>query len=322
MSFLELENNARLKNYQKDSSEEDFLTSLNLSLQKFDAERGHVRTPYPWVFVTGLPRSGTTLLMQCLASAFDFCYINNLIARFWKAPVSGARLSKIMLGEKAGSTFFSDFGKTNELSDVHEWSYFWIEKLKYKRDESFDRKRNAQEIDWEEVKEILDGITGVYQKCFLAKALHPVKYVKEFLAINPQIFFIHIKRDFRDNCQSIYEARTKYYGDPNAWWSIIPDNYAEIKEAPYFEQIPSQLASLNSEMKEELQAFAGDKRISIRYEELCDDPQGILKHIHGELERVMKQDFSFSLDGIPEKFDRKKGREIEPELEKYIDEHF
>jgi len=323
MSFLAKENTDRLSAYKKDSSEEDFLKSLNQSLLSFEKNSDYEKKAFPWIFVTGLPRSGTTLLMQSLATAFDFSFVNNFVARFWDAPVSAARMSKILLGNKRFcSAFESDFGKSKGLEDVHEWSYFWINHLKYSRNENFNRLEAKTEIDWLEIQNILNGITAVYNKPFLNKALHPAKYIDEFLKINSNILFIHIERDFLENCQSILNAREQYYGDKNKWWSLIPDNFKEIKDLNYHAQIPEQLGALSREMKSDLNKHAKGKFMSLKYDDYCSDPQLELSRIAEEIKRRFQSDFSFDLAHIPGRFERRPKKIFDPKLEEYVNEHF
>jgi len=323
MSFLAKENTDRLSTYKKDESEEDFLKKLNQSFHNFESNSQYEKKAFPWVFVTGLPRSGTTLLMQCLATAFDFSFVNNFMARFWDAPVSAARMSKILFGnQRFRSAFKSDFGKSNALDDVHEWSYFWIKHLNYSRSIDFNRVDEKGRIDWKEIQNILNGITAVFNKPFLNKALHPAKYIDAFLEINPNILFVHIERDFLENCQSILNAREQYYGDRNKWWSLIPDNFEDIKDFPYEAQIPEQLGALSREMKNDLNEYARAKFINVEYDTFCDNPHQVLEKIANELKRRFQSDFAFDVESIPEKFERRARTHFDAKLKTYVNEHF
>ena len=319
MSFLKKENQIRLDGYKKDSSEEDFLKHLNQTLTSFDPKSIGKDQKYPWIFVTGLPRSGTTLLMQLLASSFEFCYIDNFMARLWDAPVTAARLSKILSNQQPFlSDFSSDYGKSQLLNDVHEWSYFWIKHLKYSRTAEFNRKQAQKEIDWSNIGLILNAISNVFERPFLNKALHPAKYVDSFLSLNSNTLFIHIERDFLDNCQSIYEARIKYYGNPDTWWSIIPDNYAQIEDLPYYEQIPLQLRSLSKEMKADLATFAKDRSLYINYRDLCEKPKEILSSVADKVNAIFNDYYGFNLSEIPDHFSYHPRTTFDSKLKDYV----
>ena len=108
--FKDSDNAGRLEKYRKDASEESFLDELNSLIQQLEpTELVSKETVFPIVFVVGLPRSGTTILTQLLSASLDVGIINNLIARFWLAPVTGIRLSKAILREQVNISFKSDY---------------------------------------------------------------------------------------------------------------------------------------------------------------------------------------------------------------------
>lgn len=319
MQFQIKENKDRVPDFRKNQGEEDFLLALNNSLRDFEISQSFNKSRFPWIFVLGLPRSGTTLLMQTLATAFDFCMVNNFMARYYEAPVTGAQLSKILFGNnRFVSDFKSNHGKTKLLRDAHEWSYFWIDRLKYDRSVDFNRSFNEGIIEWKDIQLILDQMTHVFQKPFLNKALHPAKYIRQFLKMNPDILFIYIERDFFENCQSIKKSRERYFDDPNTWWSLIPDNFEDISKLPYYKQIPEQLFGLHNEMITDLDNFTQEKFIRISYNDLCSEPHAILDHISNKLKLNFKSDFGYSLDHIPGSFSQKKRHQIDPDMKQYI----
>ena len=124
MSFKEAEMNLRSGN-RRDPYFEKLLDKVNFAMADIDNEVGYGDGKYPIVFIIGLHRSGTTLLNQILAHTSNYGYINNIIARFWRAPVFGIQLSKQLIGEEREINFNSNYGKTNHISGPHEFSFFW-----------------------------------------------------------------------------------------------------------------------------------------------------------------------------------------------------
>src|SRR6056297_1198149 len=118
-------NQYRKGSYKKDEKDENFLEEFNKYLfQKEINEYCDYPVRHPFLFVVGPPRSGTTLLSQLIAYTFDVSYINNLVARFYLAPLHGIRFSKTVLGESKQSDFQSNYARTGNLSDIHEFGYF------------------------------------------------------------------------------------------------------------------------------------------------------------------------------------------------------
>lgn len=107
-----------------------FLSALNDRLALFEAEQSVTSDrEWPHIWVIGLPRSGSTLLMQLICAGLNVGYINNLTARFWRAPQTGMRLSNILLNDTRPKLFSSHYGSSPELSGPHEFSYFWHDRL-------------------------------------------------------------------------------------------------------------------------------------------------------------------------------------------------
>src|SRR6056297_2325285 len=118
-------NQYRKESYKKDEKQENFLEEFNKYLLKKEInEYKDFPVKYPFLFVIGAPRSGTTLLTQLIANSFDVSYINNLAARFFLAPLYGIKFSKTVLGEAKQSDFQSNYARTGNLSDIHEFGYF------------------------------------------------------------------------------------------------------------------------------------------------------------------------------------------------------
>ena len=64
---------------------------LNTLLSKTTLLEDSFENPSPFegrpiIFVMGLPRSGTTPLVQLLVQKFKLGYVTNLVARFWESP--------------------------------------------------------------------------------------------------------------------------------------------------------------------------------------------------------------------------------------------
>ena len=81
--------------------------------------------PHNSLMVFGLPRSGTTLLTQLLQSNSSVHALTNFEARFWFAPLVGARLWRETENEHLPLSLTSHFGQTVETHGPHEFSNFW-----------------------------------------------------------------------------------------------------------------------------------------------------------------------------------------------------
>jgi len=270
----------RRQEYAKPPADESFLLDLNRYLQSWEAQLYQdYGEMYPILFVVGVPRSGTTLLAQLLAHSFDIGYINNFVARFWLAPVTGIRLSKILFTEKH-TDFQSRYATTSHITDLHAFGYFWRYWFRAKTlSDLAQAQERAGEIDWSGLRRTLLNIQHEFDKPLVFKNLFGGSYIAQFLRLLERVVFIYIERDPVDSAISILKARREYFADVNLWWSTVPPEYERLKDRPYMEQIAGQVYYLRKLYREQLAAVRQERIVSLTYQELCEKPLDILQRI-------------------------------------------
>jgi LPS sulfotransferase NodH len=269
--------------YAKDPSGEDFLTSLNEYLRPRELElyRDH-EIEHLFVFVLGLPRSGTTLLTQVLAYCLDAGYVNNFAARFWLAPVHGIRLARLVAGDERGVSFESDHARTKSLLDIHEFGYFWRHWLrKHTFDDVVHAREREDEIDWPGLRLTLANVQHELGKPLVAKNMLGAYHVSRLRRELGRVVFVYIERDPLDVCVSILDARRKYYDDPGTWWSYVPVEYPLLEGRDPWEQIAGQVHYLGRYLDRELGALGEDAVVRVAYERLTREPAGVLDAVAG-----------------------------------------
>ena len=89
-----------MKDFQRNSLLEQLLTEINNKMQiaekEYLLEYSGKTIDYPIIFIMGALRSGTTLLMQWLANTGIVAYPTNLLSRFYKAPILGAKIQLML----------------------------------------------------------------------------------------------------------------------------------------------------------------------------------------------------------------------------------
>ncbi len=275
------ENANRKADYAKKKDNELFQINLNRQLQKYEQNNyQNFDTDLPFIFVFGLPRSGTTILTQILSHCLDVSYINNFAARFWHAPMVGMQLSRILLGSSKFSSFTSDFGKTGELTEPHEFGYFWQYWLKKNEIEDYlDIGDSENKIDWEGLKLTLANIQNGENKAMVFRNIFGANYINQLNKTLKKVVWVYIEREPMDVAISILNARRKYYGDRNIWWATFPPNYKELKDLAYPEQIAGQVVSLEKFYQEQIQKSNQDNVLRISYKSLCNNPNEILSSV-------------------------------------------
>jgi len=274
-------NQYRKDSYKKDEQNENFLEEFNRHLlsKEINEYQDHpVR--YPFLFVIGLPRSGTTLLTQLIAHTFDISYINNLAARFFLAPLHGIKFSHTVLGEERVSDFQSDYARTHNLNDIHEFGYFWRYWLnKHTFEDIVHAKKLEPEINWNGLKKVLTTLQNETQKPFVFKNIYGSYHMEKFVEMLQKVVFIFIERDELDTAVSILNARKKYNTDLNVWWSYQPPEYHQIKDLDYWSQIAGQIHYLKKFYLEEMGKLPEKNRMHLSYREMCENPARVIQRI-------------------------------------------
>ena len=278
------EHNARVSRVAKDTTDEAFLEKLNAALDRSEELAPRERetaAQLPILYVVGLPRSGTTLLCQVMARYLRVGYVDNIIARFWRRPSVGIRLSKLLLGEDArlGISFKSQHGKTAEPAGPHEFGYFW--RTWFNVDASKTHHLTSDEL----AQVDRDGLRTALRAEFLSTFEMPVVFKGVLCGfhaallseLHPASLFVHIKRDPLANAVSILSARKARYGTYDAWWSLKPSTYPFVpKPADPVEEVLRQMKDVDAEIAAEL-AKPRVQSIAVNYRDICTDPGAVLE---------------------------------------------
>lgn len=311
-------NRQRTDKYHKDQSEEDFLTGFNRYLRERERQLyGDYPITHPFLFVFGPPRSGTTLLTQLIAHGLDVGYINNLMARFWMAPVHGIRFSKAVLDSHSEISFQSDYAHTENLGDIHEFGYFWRNLLQiHSMDDIVHVKEQEEAIDWGDVRTVLANILQEFGKPMVFKNIYGAYYLQRLQQELGPVIGICIERDELDDAVSILRAREEYYGDPNVWWSYTPPEYDQLKDLDYHRQIAGQIHYLKRFYEQEIARMGTERVAVIQYEDLCRNPGGVLEKIIAIADEVYNFHLERAVD-VPEQFTFRTYTDQEAEKRKF-----
>lgn len=309
----------RSEEYRKPPEEENFLERFNAQL--IPLERSLYREAeitHPFLFVIGLPRSGTTLLTQVLAHCLETGFVNNLAARFWRNPVTGIRFARAVLDDEPFQAFHSHYGSTEKLKDIHEFGYFWREWL---RKEDFENIKNAGEaeerIDWQGLRRVLANMQAEFGRPMVFKNIYGSYHMERLNRILGKTLWIRIRRNPLDTAVSILKARKKYYDDPGHWWSYVPPEYEKIIDRDYWHQIAGQIYYLDRFYRREFERMGdGGPCMEIGYDELCADPGGQLERINAKLKKHHGGEAAVPVAEYPPSSFRRSSHDDQPELKK------
>jgi len=290
------DNEERRNEFKKNLFLEQFLEELNNNLsisEKKLLDYGPIK--YPIIFIVGPLRSGTTLLLQWLANLKIVAYPTNLMSRFYKAPIIGSKIQLLLTDERLNFRnelydfnlnidFKSYNGKTKGILAPNEFWYFWRKFLPLKDLDYLPTDELLKKTDIKTFKAEFKGITEVFQKPFALKALI-CNYNIDFLDnIFEKAIFIYTKRNPLTNIESVLDARKRQYGTIEKWYSFKIPEYSELIKLDPYRQAAGQVYYINKAVSSSLENLPKHKKITVIYEEFCENPKKYYIELLNKLE--------------------------------------
>ena len=293
-----MENSKRTSEHQRNSELEAVLNELEYLMQDIGEDKNFT-TRHPLIFIMGCARSGSTLLLQYLASLNKFCYPTNLLSRFYYAPYAGALIQKMLYDlddkqellkfDNESSEYHSSLGKTKGMLSPHEFWYYWRRFFKFGE----IQKLSDTEIEsaaWEKFINGLNALQYVNDKPLVLKGMMLNWHIPVLAAKIPQAYFIYVKRNLLYNAQSLLQARKNFFGSYDKWYSFKPPEYSQIKKKHFIEQAADQVYYTNLAIEKGLAEINQSRYLILDYEKFCKMPAkslaGFLSNANIQLEKI------------------------------------
>lgn len=318
----------RLEIHRRDEKLEDILKEVNNLLYPIEEMliSSYKKYQYPIILIMGAARSGTTLLLQWLAESGYFAYPTNMLSRFYEAPYIGAKIQLMLIKYDYNneiSKSFSDqvsynssLGKTKGALAPHEFWYFWRRFFKFREIHKLEDD-DLENIDIKRFIAELAALEDVFNKPLVMKGMIVNWHIPFMDKILDKVLFIHVKREPLYQIQSLIQAREKYYGDRNIWYSFKPPEYTFLKDMNPYEQIAGQIYYTNKAIEEGFQKINQKKFLTVQYEDFCNSPVRVYDEIKN---KFAKQGIELNKYNGPNYFtSTNKIKLKENEIEKIID---
>ena len=242
------------------------------------------------VFILGLPRSGTTLAHQILASTGLFGYGSNLAAKFYLSPAFGALLQKTFDTEakdlfNSDQFFLSDYGRANSFLGPSEFGYFWDRVFSGLEETHCLSESSLKKVDVKSLRKEISDMMCVHQKSVILKNNTWFNSQVNFLEeVFPNSIFVLLNREPFYVAQSILLKRFNDSEHKN-WWSMKPSNYRDIQSMEdSVKQVANQVSALKKDLERSLDKIVDkSKVVEINYESLCRDPTGFIRDVTTKL---------------------------------------
>jgi len=265
--------------FAKDPAEEELLERLNAALAPHEeADYLDVEEVYPTLHVIGVPRSGTTLLYQVIASGLEVGFVNNLVAAFWLAPVYGLRLSRKLGLHRQTSAFESTFGRTPAITEPHEFGYFWNHHLRYP-DLCEQPPGHEESIDWERLRKVLLNLAHANGGPMAFKPMLLTWHLERMVEHMPRTCYVWIRRDLAETALSLLRMRRSLRGSEAAWTSLRPHGPRWLEGEPPWRQVAAQAVALERTIAAAAARLGPDHVLELDYETLCASPRAVLGQV-------------------------------------------
>jgi hypothetical protein len=237
------------------------------------------RTPrWPVIFVTGAPRSGTTVLSQVLIHHLPVTYFNNLTAVFPRAPITANRAFGRFLRKPSGA-LHSFYGRTNGFAAENDGLHLWDRFL------GPDRYAAPRRLD-PATAEALRRFFAAYELAFGRPVLNKnnalatgADAIAEAL---PTAHFLFIRREPLFAVQSILGARETIQGTRTAPYGVSDPERPQTTLSP-IEQVCTQVLYHERRMEEQRRAIGDARFWVVQYEDFCRAPHAIVERAGREI---------------------------------------
>lgn len=288
----------RQKEFRRNTDLEGMLSDINASLWLAEKELLVEKRDFvhPVIFVMGPMRSGTTLFMQWLANTGLVAYPTNLLSRFYRAPVIGAKIQLMLtdprysfrdeLGDfSAGCSYVSENGKTSGVLSPNEFWYFWRRFLPETAGDSFSSAELERNVDRDLLRAELAGLVEVFNLPMAFKGML-FNYNIDFLSrVFDKAIFVHLSRDVLSNAQSVLSARERQLGSIDSWYSFRIKEYEQLKSMSPVYQVVGQVQCINRAVAAGFSDLPAHRKLVVNYEEFCRKPEAVYK----ALDSLLKQ---------------------------------
>lgn len=323
------------KTSRKKQRYESVLQEVNALLQESEqkAIANFQKPTWPVILIMGAPRSGSTILYQYLAHTSCFSYPTNLLSRFYESVYIGMRIQQLLtqkdqFGEllefqNNATRYESDLGKTEGALSPHEFSYFWRRFFPvHKTETNYLPKDVLEQIDTSVFRKELAAMEYLDHKPVLMKGML-INFNIDFLhKMLNNVVFIHVKRDPANNMRSLLQAREKYTGSREEWYSFRPPQYQELRQLSPEDQVAGQVFYINQSVEDALGLLPEEKRLRVQYEDFCQEPQQTFDKLHKKL-KAQGYDGSLSPSAdMPSSFENRNQDDQKEELAELEDRYW
>jgi hypothetical protein len=268
---------------------------------------------YAPIFIIGPPRSGSTLLYQCLLERFRIGYFSNLHNKFYANPALLERVLRVSRWPHRAS-YHSKHGYTRGCNGPSEsWSYWY---RFFRRNPQYVGLEDVSPVRLAELRGSMRSLGNAFNRPILIKNLPCTLRLFPIHEALPEAIYLVMQRGWVSMGRSILTSRKQVHGSYDKWWSVEPPGFEELAARPPHEQVVEQIRSIYSIIDDARVKIGCNRFLDVSYEAFCIDTHSVLTTIadfaaeHSIPLAVRKE--------VPPQFPLPTGPDLEPDLLKEL----
>ncbi|MEZ6130320.1 MAG: sulfotransferase [Planctomycetaceae bacterium] len=262
-----------------------FREGISVALKPFDVMFGalenhslakDMESDQPLILIVGAPRSGTTLIYQTLSAYLDVTYPSNLTALFPRAPLTAARLQKL-IPTKRRPDFRNFYGQTTRMRGPNDAFHLWN---RWFGDDRYQLENRLSEEDIADMRRFFAAWTSTFNKPFLNKNNRNTDCIHRLAEYLPNARFVVVRRNPVFVAQSLIQAREVVQGDKSVGWGLRSRSADETQDPlAYVDEVCRQVTAIDTDMDQQLATVDSNRVVEITYETFCEDPKWTIRKI-------------------------------------------
>ena len=232
---------------------------------------------WPVIFVTGAPRSGTTVLSQVLIHHLPVTYFNNLTAVFPRAPITANRAFGRFLRKPSGA-LRSFYGRTHGFAAENDGLHLWDRWLA----DRYSAPRRLDPVTADSLRRFFAAYESAFGRPVLNKNNALATGADAIADALPTSHFLYIRREPLFAVQSILGARETIQGTREAPYGVSDPARRNAALSP-IEQVCTQVLYHERRMEEQRRAIGDARFWVVQYEDFCRAPHAIVERAGREI---------------------------------------
>jgi len=241
---------------------------------------------HPPLFITGLPRSGTTLVYQYIVHRLRVAYFSNGVDRFPQAPCL-TTWGRTILSDWNPGDFRNTYGWVSGLAAPHEAGNVWARFFGY---HEYLEPGDVSQPYIAAFRETIARAESIFSGLpFVNKNVKHLLRLQVIAEALPEAHFLIVHRSLENIALSLLRGRYENTGRADRFWSIRPSNYEELLHLEPPQQIVEQLCAVRAKMNADIQSIRDDRVTEVQYESFCDDPESLIDQISSRISGYQTQ---------------------------------